>query len=697
LSEKEAGSIAIRAALDRNLEDLERNVGSGSEVGSIFPDDRMSVMAITVNGAGAKIAQHRRTAAGQNADGDLRGSQVQTALDRGDYISQDEAVGKQKEERSRKPERESGPLGNQDDAVNFDYDDRKYVLARRLAAINTLAHLLAPEEIARLRKEAEGPAMTAGDGAEPLGGEPESVVQGRESSMGDVGTTGDVKPMTSPAADPVQNLQEVVRQRGEDVQEAERDLASKKEVLEQLQSALQETNVGPEVATAVRRQSNGTARAIPTVASKTNGVAGRVRTAGDKDTPETVPGGGNMGSDRFSYVERQYEEPKYKGASDADDALARQAREAKDKPAEGASRDADAKRTTSRDAGDYPQATRRLGGRSKVSTAKIDWSGYDRVLTPRTAGHEEPDLSADFPQAEEHYVEEGGERREAARKTAADDDLQPQAPVAEHGTYEAAEMGDTNEDADKDISRGTTPTLESPATEKVVGDANRELAERSRESQRGSTVGSTGGAKTAHFAADEIERLKKECKRIDDAYDDLRARAVRAKKSLVRGEEIVRALQPRLATLKRCGDAIQAVAKAEGGDRKQIREKTRQVLVLARKEGQEATRDAALIEAAFVEAERSRESERRVGPAFALAVHQVKAGFLAVEELPAKVAEYSAMDRKTFETVAKTVQEVGSRARRTGQGKTAGRLPSMPEDNLFRSVDELDGIFSSGR
>lgn len=655
---------AIRASLERGLSDLEGLVSDAP--------DRMSGMSISTEPAGTQTktaARAKKTAAGQNADTDLRGSQAQTWVDAGDYGTAAEVVERQREERARKPEADSDMLGNPTESVNEGYDDKKYVFARERSALETIAHLLPPETVAKLRRT----AMGGEEMSEPLGGPPPELQGGGGNDPAAPGDEGaEPSPegdgMLAPTSDPVQNVQEVIRQKQQEKAKVDAQAAALDDVIKQLEDAVPEIQNGPEMKAAKRPRTPAPKAAVQ-----------KPRVAVDK-TKDIVPGGGAMKAEQFSSRDAGGYDPKYKGASDADDANVKQMREANDKPSDDEESLADPDHVTPHNAGDYQRsASRRLGGRPQVSAPKkstaangIDWSGYDRVLgaTEKTAA--DPRLP---------------------RKTAADDELQPQKPLNEHGTQDAADMGDTATD---EIDDGTTPKLESSETATAVGEANRELDRRHSEATKGSSV-----AKVALFSEAEVDGLKKECKRVDDTYDALHARAVQARKALARGEDLVQFLKPRLATLKHDGEAIATAIRAEGVVAKNldaVRAKVKEVVVAARREVKLAARDLAFVEAALVEHDRLVEREGRVGPAFALAVHQVKAGLMAVDELPAKVAEYSAMDKRTFETVAKTVQEVGNRARARmpGQqnGKTASKLPSMPEEeNLFKGIDELESVW----
>lgn len=671
----------------------------------------------------------------------MGGSQLQTALDRGDYGTQSEAVGRQAEEVRRQPEVDKDLRGNPTATLAIENEDKRYILSRRAKVIASVAEF-APDIAARLRRMAE---VELG---EPMGGEPPMDLEGGADLNGAPPTDPAVAapaPATSPNSDVVQNLQEIARQRAEDVENTERQLASQKETLKDIQDVLSGATVGPDPEGKEARRDRLTQR--------------RPRVASDMDSPEIKPGNGVIPTDNFSEIDRRYPDPKYKGGGDANDAYARQMREADDKPREVSVPG----HGTFQDAGDYPLTASRNGARRpSIAQREIDWNAYDRnapggqmpngrqraarvnadsMLCPGcdemlfeganfcpncgTKVHADEDLHIeDLPQTPHAPAQmplaasrkptaapvkgTASTQKTSTKKTAEADELQPHGPTGMHGTYDAADQGDQKNG--DEIDAGNQPTLESGIgnTPEVAADANREMDARSRESQKGSVTGAVAQgavaapieappAGTPIFAASEVEKLKVECARIVGAFDAIKARSEKAK-VLVRADKVVAALQARLGSLKQCADAVESGAVATKGDRTKVREAMKSVLRQGRREVEAAQREATFLDAALVEAAVAQDREGRIGPAFSLACNQVKAHLLSVDELPAKVAEYVAMDRRTFEIVAKTVAEVSNKAAARANAvrpKTAGRIPSVNEDPLAagRQRDEIDDIF----
>ena len=663
------GSAAIHASFERGMAELERLLGSPDEV----PDTMRTIMRTAQTQPGGQATngaqQRRKQAAGTNADNDMRGSQLQTALDRGDYGTQDEAVGAQAEETRRKADKDTDPRGNQTGSIDYSHNDSRYVLARRLAAINTVEEF-APELAAELRKRAE---MVG----EPLGGEPPSVAEGREGAeMGAPAATEPPPDVTTGASpDANSNLAEIIRQKAEEVRQAETDLAAKKEVLEGLQSAAQEVTTGPDM-------SKG---------------AGKRKTAGEME--DALPGhGSRIPGDNFSA--KPMKTPKDVSGGDPDDSLAAEARGSNGKSTDGPGHVAERDAQAQRDAGDYPHGK----GASRKQGEKV------QPTTPKTAAPAVPPPAATAPVAKTAApaatpVPKAPPARTAVPKTAAgDDDIQPQGHIDAPVTYSGEEEGDRGH-LETEIGAGTTPTLESAETERVVGEGNRTLESESRQSMAGSAVASRGAgegaAKVAVFDDRQRKQLIAEVEAIDGAFDAMGQRIAHARKLMQgqHGEEVARIAGARTAALKRCADAIAAALKKGEVDEAtaaKIRTATKEVVRLGRREVIEARREMGYLGAALIEARRSREREARLAPAFALAVQQLQTGLLQTDELPAKVAEYLTMDGPTFKTVARMVEETGARMRRASAGnrRTASRIPNVPEDPMAgRPKDDLDGIF----
>jgi hypothetical protein len=172
--------------------------------------------------------------AGGNAENDMKGSQLQTGLDRGDYGSQSEAVGAQKSETNASGKEGTDQLGCQTESVK--YDDKSYSQkgegAARIATLKAEA-IKAVKALVEAAVPKKDESMTTPDvnlGPE-AGGVPEAVEQGAAKQEA-------APAAPAPAAVPQIADQTVTVKLQDEINKKNQEIETGKAVIDGLQQAL---------------------------------------------------------------------------------------------------------------------------------------------------------------------------------------------------------------------------------------------------------------------------------------------------------------------------------------------------------------------------------------------------------------------------------------------------------------------------
>ena len=683
--------------------------------------------------------------AGENAENDMAGSQLQTGIDQGDYSPQSAEVGKQKTETAGAAPDGTDMAGTQNQSA--DYDDESYSAnsagGARVAAMRTVMRIadVDPKAAAKFLHLAEG-----GDIGVPMGGEPASIGAGEEAAE-EPGAPAPAPEagMPSPDEQAQVKLQDVIHNQDQQI-EVDRAVNEKlKDIQKEIGASLKVANPqlvpepvpepqpdragqppkkvlppsitkdeqnedAPTTDNTIHAQySKGATVSHPklgkgriigvsksVVAIEFPNLPGPMMVA--KTALERSDEGGNSpameaGGDKVPHASTDTDD-KHQTDGDPDWTLYDQSRDTTETN-EGETYNAQ----ELSDSGDrdYKLSVKKLKEAQRLIRAKADEmvaSGMDPKEAIRQLAQTQLGRAVQAATKKMKRIDamrkrgaEDATGREVGGNTPPDEQKSDQADDTTR--YDAAEQGDTSPDS---VSDGTDTTLESPETGSGIADARGELDKKHNEDTKGSTQ--------AIFNKNERQKIVAELKKIDASHDALKQYVQKISPFVTTNpaREAIKAVATELRRdLKKSGDVIESCLKTARGDRHELRSKVANTVLVARPMVKSARHVAALLGALAKEANQHREKFARVSPAFKLAIGQVSHGMLGLEELASKVAEYIKLNKQSFDVVARTVADMSKRtaSRRPPSRKTASWLPSVTTEASGRHqpTDELTGIF----
>lgn len=666
---------AVDAAFDRSMNRLAK----AAQVNPPPPESTQHQEETMSKSAAAVVLPVEKTAAAPGAPSPSGptvggGSQLETAIERGDYATHQQAVGDQAAETSGHAPDGTKPRGSQVHSMELQdvsytqggaggakIADKSKALIIALAKNNPKGVEILADHI-RLADGIGVAAAAPGNVGAPVGGKPEAVEEADEE-LEVPATDAAPAPGGAPAAPAAQDPTAVHLQ--DKIQEKTDQLNMEQEVVRELKDVMTEVQAAKADEKKDKADKAKAEKEKKEKAEKKDKAAS-TKTAIEKDDPSKKVPHASIDPDEHDQTPQPdqalYSESKGKSKSTPESATGQQFAEFKDKDYTLAQKVKRAQRLLAKEALKLVEAgMRETAALKQVMASKLGKAVTAASLELKSAGEESP----------------------------ADKD----AAGPNKNTYSGEDAGDQGTD---DVSKGTDTRYESPETGKTVDQARSKLDAKHNADSQGSTTAGKHSVNQNFFTLNERKQLVAEVKETDNTYDAFKQVATKMLSAVANPEvtDRVKAVtSSTLRDLKAAGDKLEAVLKTSAGDPTDVRRKAAHAAIENRLRREAAHEKATMIAAMATESTHQAARLARVPEALKLALAMVQKGHIAIEQAPTKLSEFMKMGAKEFVTVRQYALELPATNGRHAQGlKTAARLPNFGQESTGPR-DELDGIF----
>lgn len=679
----------VTGALERSLETFAHNAGITVEPTEARPE----------------TGKELKMAAVKKAAEDMKGSQVQTTKDPGDYGTAAEALGAQVKETKGGTPAENDTKGLPNETM---HDPENYTLAAR-KAMETVAFLARKnaEVMTALTKHAEDLQETEVE----MGGEPEAVAQADEEAP----------PAAAPAPAPVAELPAtdgtsvVLEQK---VTEKEKEVANEKAVINELKDVLKEV----QVAASKKKQA---AQPFPAIDEGGVNVSEYAQLLGipEDRLRELVQEFGDTdvdfeGSDLMDSVAKRAMKilvAKYRKAKKQ--AGKKVAENAEQAPPNVVKKENFAGKETKE--GGYVPAS---GDPTKETASQAKGTSE---TTPKAAQSQEFGDGSDkdyklgmkVKQARKLIADEiakrvaAGEPRmkviaELRKSKLAETLRKAQATLQQR----KATVGPEGDDAGKDpkssftgeekakgteipeMTEGTDARLESAETSKVVSQAQTNADAL----HAGDTAGST-----VAFSKEEREKISQVVRQLTQAaqaMDQTAEKTATLIRSVTSQQLVKQVVADTIQQLEETSKQLTTDAETAIPTAEVVAKRAKMSKLLARAKANliNAKQKAQLIGGIAIEASYHRERYARVGPAFKTAMNMAGKGHITLDQVGPKLGEFLQMSTTEFNAAAKVIDGLGSmKQASSGTGPSRMRLATVSQDGTIQNGrDDLEDIFN---
>lgn len=604
------------------------------------------------------------------------GSQLETAVERGDYTTHQQALGDQASETSGHAPDGTKPRGSQVHSMELQdvsypqggaggakIADRSRELIIALAKNNPKGVEILADHIRLADATPMGTAASApGNVGAPVGGTPDAIEEADEeleATPPEAAPAPGGAPGVPTAQDPTAvHLQDKIQEKTDQLNMEQEVVRELKDVMTEVQAAKDPKKEKADKAKAEKEKAD---KAKEKAEKKDK--AASTKTAIEKDDQSKKVPHASIDPDEHDQKpepdQALYTESKGKSKSTPESATGQQFAEFKDKDYTLAQKVKRAQRLLAQEAIKLVEA-----GMSQTAALK-------QVMATK--------LGKAVTSASLEVKKQAGEESPA--------DKDPSGPLK--NTYSGEDAGDQGTD---EISKGTDTRYESPETAKVVDQARSKLdAKHNADSQ-----GSTTAARNDFFTLNERKKLVAEVKETDNTYDAFKQVAIKMLSEVANPEvsgRVKAVTSSTLRDLKAAGDKLEAVLKSTTGEPVDVRRKAAHAAIENRLRREAAHEKATMIAAMATESAVQASRLSRVPEALKLALAMVQKGHISIEQAPTKLSEFMKMGSKEFVTVRQYALELPATNGRSAQGlKTASRLPNFGQESVGPR-DELDGIF----